>query len=28
MADLVSAGTVSKSERSWRKVADAIKAKD
>ena len=28
MADLVSAGTVSKSEKSWRKVADAIKAKD
>lgn len=27
MADLVSAGTVSKSEESWRKVADAIKAK-
>jgi 3-hydroxyisobutyrate dehydrogenase-like beta-hydroxyacid dehydrogenase len=27
MADLVSAGTVSKSEKSWRKVADAIKAK-
>ena len=27
MADLVSAGTVSKTEKSWRKVADAIKAK-
>lgn len=27
MADLVSAGSVSKSEKSWRKVADAIKAK-
>lgn len=27
MADLVSAGTVSKAETSWRKVADAIKAK-
>lgn len=27
MADRVSAGTVSKSEKSWRKVADAIKAK-
>jgi 3-hydroxyisobutyrate dehydrogenase-like beta-hydroxyacid dehydrogenase len=27
MADLVGAGTVSKSEKSWRKVADAIKAK-
>jgi hypothetical protein len=28
MADLVSSGTVSKSEKSWRKVADAIKAKN
>ena len=28
MADLVGAGTVAKSEKSWRKVADAIKAKD
>ncbi len=27
MADLVSAGAVSKSEKSWRKVADAIKTK-
>jgi 3-hydroxyisobutyrate dehydrogenase-like beta-hydroxyacid dehydrogenase len=27
MADLVSAGTVSKSEKSWRNVADVIKAK-
>lgn len=27
MADLVSAGTVTKTEKSWRKVADAIKAK-
>lgn len=27
MADLVSAGTVAKTEKSWRKVADAIKAK-
>lgn len=27
MADLVSAGAVSKSETSWRKVADAVKAK-
>lgn len=27
MADLVSAGTVPKTEKSWRKVADAIKAK-
>lgn len=27
MADLVSAGTIAKTEKSWRKVADAIKAK-
>jgi len=27
MAGLVSAGTVSKSETSWRKAADGIKAK-